>query len=260
MKISRNALNALAWNAGVVMLCLMASGRVDAGPLGDFEKVATQQSDQQARDRHDATNDDDDNWPFVVLDMIGEVVSYGGRLSLARVQGDSDFSQLTPREIGSPDLPFFRFDFGYQDLESGVEAFAGRVEAGYGPVGLQYHLTHLRQGSTHEHLDLSYIHGLYRVSPSDAFEFGIGLGQVLLEGEARNSGASVTLPINIYPLREFSIRLVPTWSDINGNSIRDYDGSVAYVQKYFSVRVGYREVRSHQELLRGPYAGVSFHY
>lgn len=261
MKISKNTVSALAWNAGVAMLCLMASGRVDAGPLGDFEKVATQQSDPpRAPDRRDATNDDDDYWPFVVLDIIGDLVSYGGRLSLARVQGDSDSSQITPREIGSPDLPFFRVDFGYQDLESGVEAFDGRVEAGYGPVGLQYRLTHLQEGSTHEQLDLSYIHGLYRISGSDAFEIGIGLGQVLLEGEARNSGASLTVPINIYPLREFGIRLVPTWSDINGNSIRDLDGSIAYVKKYFSVRLGYREVQSHQEKLCGPYAGVSFHY
>jgi hypothetical protein len=155
----------------------------------DREEVATQQSDPQTPVRRDAANDDDGYWPFVVLDTVGELVSYGGRLSLARVQSDSDISRITPRQIGSPDLPFVRIDFGYQDLESSVEAFAGRTEAGYGPVGLQYHLAHLRQGSTHEHLDLSYFHGLYRVSPSDAFEFGIGLGQILLEGEARRGTA-----------------------------------------------------------------------
>lgn len=261
MKITTNTVSALVRNAGVAMLCLMASTRGGAGTLAGFEKVATQQSDPpRASVSRETANDDDDYWPLVVLDIVGDIISYGGRLSLDRVRSDPGFSGISPREIGSPDLPFFRVDLGYQDLESGVEAFDGRLEAGYGPAGLQYRLTHLQQGHTHEQLGLSYIHGLYRISASDAFEFGIGLGQISLDGEARNSGASLTVPINIYPLREVGLRLVPTWSDMNGNSIRDYDGSVAYVKKYFSVRLGYREIQSHQEELRGPYAGVSFHY
>jgi len=246
---------------GLALLSLLPSTVSFAGSLAEFEKAATHGNDiprATASDR-DGKNDDD-YWLVAVLDIVGDVVSYGGSLSLARVGHVLGVGAVAPRETGSADLPFIRFDFAYQDLESDVDAFDGRVEAGYGPAAVQYRLTRMRQGSTQEHLKLSYAHGLYRISGSDAFEFALGLGQVVLEGEARSSGASFTVPLNIYPLPEIGIRLVPTWSDINGNTIRDYDASVAYVPPYFSLRLGYREITSHQETLRGPYAGVSFHY
>lgn len=245
---------------GVALFFLMGNVAAFAGPLADFEEVATQKNDAPPATVRTHAKDDDDYWLVAVLDIVGDIVSYGGRLSLARVGADSGVGALLPRETGSADLPFFRFDLAYQDMESGVDALDGRLEAGYGPAALQYRLTRMRQARTQERLDLSYVHGLYRISGSDVFEIGIGLGQIALEGEARNSGPSLTLPLNVYPLPEIGIRLVPTWSDINSNSIRDYDASVAYVQRYFSVRLGYREIQSYQERLRGPYAGISFHY
>jgi hypothetical protein len=57
-----------------------------------------------------------------------------------------------------------------------------------------------------------------------------------------------------------NIRLVPTWSAINGNGIGDYDGSIAYVRKYFSLRLGYERIQTGDAVLKGPYAGVSLHY
>ena len=246
---------------GCALLSLLASAASFAGPLADFEKAATQPNEvpRAPGDRLRGKNDDHHGL-VAVLDVVSDVVAHGGRLSLARVGHDSGVGAVAPREAGAADLAFIRFDLAYQDLESDVDAWDGRVEAGYGPAAVQYRLSRMRQRGTHEHLNLSYVHGLYRISGSNAFEFGIGLGQVVLDGEARDSGASFTLPLNLYPLPEIGVRVVPAWSDINGNTIRDYDASVAYVQPYFSLRVGYREIKAQHETLRGPYAGISFHY
>lgn len=260
----------------VLLLCV--SHIALAGQLDNFESEATEPSEtndthyrnKSERQSHYTENDQHerrahhDDWGItdMVVDMVVDMVSYGGKLSLARVdsQTDSEFDNTDKRSIGAPDLPFFRIDLGYQNTTTDIEAFDGRVEVGYGPIGLEYRKTLFQESSPKDTLSISYLHGLYRVSGSKNFEFNLGLGSIEIEGNNRNRGSSTTLPINIYPVSNLGIRLVPTWSWINGNPINDFDGSAAYIHQYFSFRLGYRRIESSNEVLRGPYAGIAFSY
>jgi hypothetical protein len=263
-----------------IVISLNTSGILFAGQLDDFEKAATKKKSASSEKKENTQvqkNDDDSFLGDIIGDFFGEIFSvlfyesfkgmflsiqYGGQLSLSRTQGASDheYKDIVLRENGSPDLPFLRTDFNYHRVHSGIDGFDGRVEVGYGPFGLQYRNTHFSENSPQDDMTISYIHGLYRVSGSSAFEFDTGLGAMTLEGEDRNSGPSITFPINIYPHPNLNIRLVPTWSDIHGNGVGDYDGSVAYVHKYFSLRFGFQRIQTHDEVLQGPYAGFSIHY
>jgi hypothetical protein len=109
-------------------------------------------------------------------------------------------------------------------------------------------------------MTVSYVHGLYRVSAGNVFEVDAGIGSITIKGEERNSGTSVTFPVNIYPHPNVNVRLVPTWSGINGNGIDDYDVSIAYVRKYFSLRLGYEWLEAGGDVLQGPYSGFSIFY
>lgn len=265
-----------------IMICLNASSVVSAGQLDDFEKAATKRStssEKKEHERNDHVHHDDDHssWGEFFGAFLGEIVavvfieSFKGMFSSARHEGQSGSSSVQgpsepehkdaePRSEGSPRLPFIRTDLNYHRVHSGIEGLDGRVEVGYGPFGLQYRTTRFEEDSSEDDMTLSYVHGLYRFSVKSAFEFDIGLGAVTLEGEDRNSGPSVTFPININPHPNVNIRLVPTWSDIHDNGIGDYDGSIAYVYKSFSLRLGYERVQTHDEVLQGPYAGISLQY
>jgi len=151
-------------------------------------------------------------------------------------------------------------DRNYGSVQSDIDAWGGRIEVGYGPVGVQYQRTHFEHPSTQESLSISYLHGLYRVSGSSVFELDLGIGQIELEGEGTNTGLSMTLPISIYLHPNVGIRIAPIWSSINNNEIDDYDASISYVRRYFSFALGYRETRSHLEKLHGPYVGMSYYY
>ncbi|MBF0398487.1 MAG: hypothetical protein HQK78_17055 [Desulfobacterales bacterium] len=250
-----------------------------AGQLQDFEKAASSNDDKKDdKKKHKkekkCNNEDDDKsfWGIFFKDMFSEIfissfrgmflaVIHGGQLSLYRIQGSTDpaFKKILLRKDGSPDIPFFRTDFNYHNVHSDIDGFDGRIEAGYGPFAIQCRNTYFKEKPADD-MNLGYFHGLYRISGSSAFEFDTGVGAILLYGEKHNSGLSFTFPINIYPNSNLNIRVVPVWSVINGNGIEDYDGSLAYVSKYFSLRLGYRRIQAHENVLEGPYAGFSIHY
>jgi hypothetical protein len=231
-----------------------------AGQLDAFEKAAIQRND---RDDSHRFADEDDGWLGQIFwDCTVGLLVVGASASLARIQDDADpaDSKIELRQKGEPTLPFLRADLHYQYVNSHVAALDGRLELGYGPVGLQYRHTHYWERHPSDSLGLSQIHGLFRVSGSRAFAVDLGFGAVILNGKDSNSGASVTLPICYYPWKNFGLRVRPTWSAIKGNVISDYDLSISYSIKFLSVEAGYRFNRVHDQRLDGPYIGLSFHY
>ena len=98
------------------------------------------------------------------------------------------------------------------------------------------------------------------MSASESFQINVGVGSILLNGQNHNSGLSFTAPIFIYPNQTYGFRLYPTWSFINGNEIDDYDGSIEFVHKYYSLRLGYRRSGTNEKVLGGPYVGFTVFY
>lgn len=250
------------------------SGSLHAGGLKDFEKAATDQTEQKGdqnkkSDHHKNQSDDcntstsgglqlgDDFWRFWTV-----FFSQSTRLTMERVKtsGDPELARISLREKGAPDLPFVRTDMNYQRVSSQIKGVDGRVLVGYGPVGAQYRQTQYREEGAADPLNFIQMHGIFRMSWNEAVEFGMGYGNLILDGHDRNSGFSMTYPLSIYPTKHIGLNVTPTWSWINRHAITDCDGSVSYVIKYFSVRAGYRRIKVRDQALSGPYVGLSFHY
>jgi hypothetical protein len=242
---------------------------VFAGQLGNFEQAAVQEKtdpEEQEKEEKRLQRLSSDESDSILGDLLGELfvhmLIYPATLTMYRMQDseDPEFNFIELRRSGSPSLPIIRADFNYQRLSSNIDGIDGRLLAGYGPVGAQYRHTRFREKSPNDTLDIIYIHGLYRISLSDDFEIGPGFGAITIKGQRRNSGSSVTLPIGIYPYKRLGFNFTPTWSRIDETEVHEYDGSLSFVLRYFSLRLGYRHLKARKESLAGPYLGLSGHY
>jgi len=253
-----------------------------AGQLDDFEKAAVQDQEKQTeqskdndkdkgdlkhghhdRDHADKSSSAEDGASSGLFsDLFTLLIVYPGAVTMSRVRGSSDsaFAEIDKREKGAPDLPMIRADLNYQHVNSHVSGIDGRLLAGYGPIAVQYRQTHYAEDAPNDSMELIQIHGLYRVSFSKKFEFGMGFGGLILDGNGQTSGFSMTYPLSIYPADNFGFNVTPAWSWLNGNLVSDYDWSASYVRKFCSLRLGYRRSRAGSEKLAGPYFGVSYHY
>jgi hypothetical protein len=157
-------------------------------------------------------------------------------------------------------LPTFRFDGNYQDVESDVRAFDLRSELGSGYYAIQGRVTGYTEDDPSDEFGYMQIHGLFRLPIDDLVEMDFGAGAVFLNGEDRNSGFSLTLPILIYPKESAGVEFRPCWSWINGNTLSDYDLGIVLSRSHVALRLGYRWVRSEHESLDGPYAGLSLRF
>lgn len=242
-----------------------------AGTLGDFEGTATAPKSAAAPSggggggggsgvRVSSNVGENLGGDLTLLAVIG--LAAGAEMSLARMRGTPSAYgvNITPRQAGAPDLPILRIDANFQNVQGDTRATDVRVETGYGPLGLQARYTRFREDEPRDTLDLTYVHGLIRVSATPLFGLDLGLGSAWLSGRAHNNGFSATLPIAYRPHPRVELRFAPAWSSIEDRWIRDHDLSAAFVLPYASLRVGYRWLGVNGATLKGPYAGISVHF
>ena len=197
----------------------------------------------------------DDVYSIFLAEILAQTIVYGGIESFQRIQGPSDYENK--RNPGDPLLPFCRVNLAYQSVKSDIDAVDSRFEAGYGPIALQYRFTRYDEISPDDRLDMKAFQFLYRMSISRSFELDFGIGSINLKDENNHTGTSVTIPVLIYPVNYFGIEFRPTYSDINNNSIEDYDVGLYFHVLYITLQAGYRTVTTENESLEGPYVGFS---
>lgn len=174
---------------------------------------------------------------------------------------ETDFSfYIAPRKTGEASLPFFRLDFGYQDVDTGGHAFDYRLEFGYGPFAIQARDTRFDvPGSADEH-DLVQIHALYRMSYAALVEIDLGLGVLIVDQPEHEESVSFTIPILMHPSDHVGFEFRPAWSKVSGERITDYDLNLLLGARYVSLRVGYRWVESVSDTYNGPQIGVALRW
>ncbi|MFT3781215.1 MAG: hypothetical protein QM790_04300 [Nibricoccus sp.] len=250
--------------------CWLASP-VLAGSLSDFEKAATEQpkvnppptrQERQRASDYNNENTGGSRLDDAFFDAFFVMCVHSGRRTLERMRKSEspDLALIPLREIGAPDLPLAQADVNYQRIDSRTHGIDARALIGYGPVGAQYRQTRYTEKGASDPLNFIQMHGLFRMSWSEKVEFGMGYGGLILDGRKRNDGFSMTYPLSFFPTRHLGLNFTPTWSWINDHAITDCDSSVAYVNKYFSVRAGYRRIKVRDQALSGPYVGLSFHF
>jgi hypothetical protein len=233
-----------------------------AGALGDFEKSLDDDRDKkedEKKDHRKKYRDYDDESGFMG-ELLAIVFVYGGRQSWERVHpsADPEALYLTSRRPGEALIPYFRFDTAVQiGANDDVTALDGRMEAGYGPTGMQVRVTDYRERDPDDDLQLVEVHGLYRMSIGNVAELDFGLGVLFVEGENRHTGVSLTLPFLIHPTPFFGLEFRPTWSRIYDHPVGDYDIGIVAGPRFFSFRAGYRWLATEEEVIDGPYLGFT---
>ncbi|MCM0080538.1 hypothetical protein L4X63_02940 [Geomonas sp. Red32] len=244
-----------------------------AGVLGDFEKDATKddQTEQSSRHKHGHHDDDSSSSSSdsdgsevaeaIVAVLLGGFV-YGGMESWYRATGTApethgNVSPPEPRPIGSALIPILRVDLAYQPVEHHVDALDVLAQVGYGPVAAQVRHTSYWEGPTSDTMSQTQVHALYRMSFGSHFETDLGFGALVLDGKQTTSGFSFTMPVLIHPSPNFGLEFRPSWSDLNGNTIEDYDMAVLMGAGPCSLKLGYRWFMSENVTLKGPEVGLS---
>jgi hypothetical protein len=169
-------------------------------------------------------------------------------------------SDFESRNVGKPFTPFLRVDISYQNVESDIDAYDLRAEAGYGPIAVYFNQTDLKERHPGDELNIIRTYGLFRKSFASLCELDVGIGVLSIDGNDENTGVTCTVPFLIYPLKYAGFEFRPAWSSVNGNSINDYDVALMLGKKFVSLKFGYRWLQSVHESLDGPYAGLSFHF
>ncbi len=244
--------NVFVWGTLVCMVCVAGfdTSSVCAGKLDDFEKDAT----KPRRSSQHSHSDGDGLWDFFFEGLLGSLFeteyqeSRGGRRL-----------DVLENQPGDGLRPLVRFDFGYQNVESDVDAMDYRFEVGVDHLALQWRRTTYAETTPADDLDYDQGHVLFRFYDAN-FEIDFGLGYASLNGDTYHSGLSATIPVLIQAYDFLGFELRPSWSYIGRNSISDYDLSVTLGWDYAVCRLGYRWVRTDNEALDGPYVGLSLRF
>lgn len=255
----------------VIISVLTITPLVAASNLDEFEKAATAEKTKQESSAEDDQSEDDDSileavdeWVFFIVSLgtFFAVMDDGIEMSLARVDEDmeTDTGEVEIRRTGEPTLPFFQYDHKYLKVNSDIDARENGLEVGYGPIGFSYRQTGFCEETPSDELTLTQYHLLLRISRKSSGEFGLGIGSLVMHGNDDHSGLSITFPIKLYPSDSLGVQFKPTYSWINGNSIDEYDLSLAYTIRYASIQLGYRFLEANGKELNGPYLGFSVYY
>lgn len=150
-----------------------------------------------------------------------------------------------------------RFDFGWQAVESDVQAFDYAFEAGFSAIAVRGRTTHYKESNPDATLDLSSVLVLYRIPLSPEMELDAGLGGSVLEGNDRQSGVDFSLAFRVWvPHRHVGFEYRGEFMDI-GDGMSSHDFSVLLHARWLALRAGYRWLHSTGDSLDGPFAGVS---
>ena len=233
-----------------------------AGELDDFEGAASGADTTGSRS---ASSSGGSGWTGFFVEVGYFMFIYGGASSISRMRppaADAETEAEGPplKNRGEPVIPYVRLDAFYQDTETTVQAIDGRIEVGWGPIGLQYRHTRYDEDRPDDTLDVSQWHVLYRMSFSQYFEVDMGFGSLTLSGNQKHSAFSFTLPLQIRTPWGVGAEFRPSWSTINDNSVDDYTLSAGYGIRFVSASLGYRWFKAGGASLSGPFIGASFYF
>ena len=243
-------------------LCLLIfSGNTYAGKLDDFEKDVKKQERRKGKKSDSSSGDFIDSClgdaiGDIFIEGVAHLMIAGGAMSMARIDPRPKHSSdeyFKARKMGEPLIPYLRLDISHREVESDLSAKDYHGEIGYGALAILYKKSHFEEETPADELDIEQKYILYRMSLDSHVEVGFGIGEFIINGNKRQSKASITLPIRIHPSDSWGVELRPAWSD----GLNDYDAAILFNRPYVSLKMGYRWVKSTNESLNGPYVGIS---
>lgn len=244
------------------VLAFMSCEVVWGGALSDFEE-GVEESESKTKGAVSQA-DDSDGFDDFLMDVGFQLFWVGGAMSgeraLACCDGDQQIAgeyQLAPKSIGEKAIPFLRADYSYNMLESDVTAHDYRLEAGFGPIALQYGEMRLREDEPSDELVLSNWNILYRMSFGEHVEVDIGGGRYTVEGEREHTANSFTLPIKLYFGERLGLEYRPVWTSESDFDLSDQEVALVYGPEHYALKLGYRWIEVGRESLKGVSLGFA---
>jgi len=157
-------------------------------------------------------------------------------------------------------LPTFRVNGNWQSIDPHLQGRDVSVEVGHSLFSIKLRRTNFEERNPADSLRLTYGHIQYRLSYGNTIEVGLGLGRAALNGNIKTTGTSFTLPLFRQLGDNFGFEFVQTYSDFNGVTVSDFDGSLMYFKDNMAASIGYRVISNPASSLSGPYLGISFIY
>lgn len=226
------------------------------GTLGTFEAEATKPDSARSTVTVDSEESGESlSWWIYPIAIFGAGV-VGSWYRVTGSPADGTFEGWDVRQTGEPTIPFVGLSVSYQIVESDVDGYDARAEGGFGPIAASYRFTRFAEKDPDTELDLSWLHGVLRLSYTRYVEVGLGFGKIFLKGTGSESGFSFTLPLRIEPSEYVGFECRPTWGWINGNTVSDYDLTLRLGVRYVSIRGGYRWTTVGSSTLKGPTVGL----
>ncbi len=204
--------------------------------------------------------------------------------SMSQDEGDEGRANgrrfLFPRhELGQATVPYARFDYHWQYVDSDIDASDVRIELGYKVLAFHARTTMYDDPFEDEKLDINQYYGVLRYGGyrpdfvPGTFEFGTGFGAAQMKyeypagteegtgdpypaGTIRDTAFAWTILLKYYPVEWLGLEFRPAWYSFD-ERVGDYDLSASLGWRYVQFRGGYRWLKTRGERLDGPYAGVS---
>ncbi len=241
----------------LAMLCLACP--VLAGTLEGFESgisTAKVSADAASGDH----SSDGTNWFNALLNLLVVGFSEAEAYSEGAAPVDT-LTWLQQRKSGEAQMSVIRLDAGYQYLRSDVTGRDAGLEIGLRHYALHHRSTRLDERHPADVLRMDQTHLLLRGATQPGVELAFGIGALVIEGDSRNSGPSLTIPMKWRVFDWGAVEFRPAWAEINGHRVSDYDLAIGWLGRFAGLRAGYRHIAAHDSpALRGPYLGLSLYY
>jgi hypothetical protein len=177
-------------------------------------------------------------------------------------------SRFPKHELGQATVPYARIDYNWQYVDSDIDADDVRVEVGYKLLAFHGRHTRYKDSSDGFTLDFNQYFGVLRYGGfrpdflPGTFEAGIGFGVSQIDGDDKDSGGALTIPLKYYPVDWCGIEFRPAWYRWMDLDVGDYDLSISAGYRYVQLRGGYRwmHIEDIGNANNGPYAGVSMSF
>ena len=242
-----------------LIVALLAVGPALAGTLEGFESAIStpKVSVDAASGEHYS---DGTNWFNALLNLLVVGFSEAEAYSEGAAPVDT-LTWLQQRKPGDAQMSVIRLDAGYQHLRSDVTGRDAGIEIGLRHYALHHRSTRLDERHPADVLRMDQTHLLLRGATQPGVELAFGIGALVIEGNSRNSGPSLTIPMKWRVFDWAAVEFRPAWAEINGHRVSDYDLAIGWLGRFAGLRAGYRHIAAHDSpALRGPYLGLSLYY
>ncbi len=245
----------------IVALCLSCTAF--AGTFQDFESgIAAPKtaSDTSSNQQTSGVQHGGSTWFEALLNLLVVGFSEAEAYSEGAAPVDT-LTWLQQRKSGEAQMSVIRLDAGYQCLRSDVNGRDAGLEIGLRHYALHHRSTRLDERHPADVLRMDQTHLLLRGATQPGVELAFGIGALVIEGDSRNSGPSLTIPMKWRVFDWGAVEFRPAWAEINGHRVSDYDLAIGWLGRFAGLRAGYRHIAAHDSpALRGPYLGLSLYY